>query len=118
MQSKIELSEFRCWNKDCHDYKKRGKGNIKLKGIYGNNRRALLKCKTCGHCFSETRGTLFFGLETPQEEILRTLSMVPEKGSIREVARATGHDKNTICRWLDISGAHFQKGNRLLFARA
>ena len=32
--------------------------------------------------------------------------MIPEKGSIRGVARATGHDKDTICRWLDIAGTH------------
>ena len=30
--------------------------------------------------------------------------MIPEKGSIRGVARATGHSKNTICRWLKIAG--------------
>ncbi len=32
--------------------------------------------------------------------------MIPEKGSIRGVARATGHGKDTICRWLDIAGIH------------
>ena len=32
--------------------------------------------------------------------------MIPEKGSIRGVARAAGHDKDTICRWLDIAGTH------------
>ena len=51
-------------------------------------------------------GTAFFELDTPQEEVLRTLAMIPEKGSIRGVARATGHDKDTICRWVKIAGAH------------
>lgn len=32
--------------------------------------------------------------------------MIPEKGSIRGVARATGHDKDTICRWVKVAGAH------------
>jgi hypothetical protein len=49
---------------------------------------------------------MFFGLNTPQEEVLRTLAMIPVKGSIREAARAAHHDKNTICRWLNIAGAH------------
>ncbi|HJH28194.1 MAG TPA: hypothetical protein C5S51_00605 [Methanosarcinaceae archaeon] len=35
--------------------------------------------------------------------------MMPEKGSIRGTARASGHDKDTICRWLDIAGAHCQE---------
>jgi hypothetical protein len=32
--------------------------------------------------------------------------MIPEKGSIRGVARANGHSKNTIRRWLKIAGTH------------
>ena len=32
--------------------------------------------------------------------------MISEKGSIRGVARATGHGKDTICRWLEIAGTH------------
>ncbi len=106
MQSEIDLSKFWCPNKDCPDYGKRNVGNIILKERYGKNNRALLQCKTCKHCFSETRGTMFFGLNTPREEVLRTLAMIPAKGSIREAARAAHHDKNTISRWLDIAGAH------------
>jgi len=41
-----------------------------LKERYGKDNRALLKCKTCGHCFSETRGTPFFGLNTSIDEVL------------------------------------------------
>jgi hypothetical protein len=52
---------------------------------------------------------IFFGLETPDDKILRTLTPVPEKGSIRGTTRATGHDEDTICRWLDIAGAHCQE---------
>ena len=29
--------------------------------------------------------------------------MIPEKGGISGVARATGHSKNTISRWLEIA---------------
>ena len=74
-----------------------------LKERYGKNNHALLKCKTCKSCFSETKGTIFFELNTPDEEVLRTIAMLPEKGSIRGVARATGHSKDTICRWLEIA---------------
>ncbi|MGI5992138.1 MAG: hypothetical protein ACOX79_06660 [Methanosarcina sp.] len=73
---------------------------------YGKNNHALLNYKTCKLCFRETRSTIFFGLDTPQEKVLRTLATIPEKGSIREVARATGHSKDTICRWVEITGTH------------
>ena len=104
--SEIDFSQFFCWNKDCPDYGIKNQGNITFKERYGKNNRVLLKCKTCNRCFSETKGTVFFGLDTPEEEVLRTLAMIPEKGSIRGVARVTGHSKNTICRWLNIAGTH------------
>jgi transposase-like protein len=106
MCSKIDVSEYWCPTKGCPDYGKKGKGNIVLKERYGKKEQWLLKCKTCGHCFSENRGTIFFNLVTPREEVLRTLAMIPEKGSIRGTARATGHDKSAICRWLKIAGEH------------
>jgi hypothetical protein len=74
--SEIEFSQFCCWNKDCPDYGIKNQGNIALKERYSKNNHALLKCKTCNHRFSETRGTVFFGLDTPEEEVLRTLAMI------------------------------------------
>ncbi|VUT26253.1 MAG: hypothetical protein MOIL_01473 [Candidatus Methanolliviera sp. GoM_oil] len=56
-------------------YGKKGKGNVILKEEYGKKEQRLFRCKTCGHCFSETRGTIFFNLVTPKEEVLRTLAM-------------------------------------------
>ena len=111
MQSGLDVSEFWCWNNGCPDYGKKCAGNIVFKERYGNNESVLLRCKTCGHCFSENRGTPFFSLNTPKEEVLRTLALLPEKGSIRGVARATGHDKNTICRWVELAGSHCKEIN-------
>ena len=51
----------------------------------------------------------FSDLILPVEEILRTLAIIPEKGSIRGVARATGHDKDTISKWLEIAGTHCEE---------
>ena len=42
----------------------------------------------------------FFRLTTPWEEVVRTLVQIPEKGSIRGIARSSGHDKSTICNGL------------------
>jgi len=79
MEEKLDLSKFWCWQEDCPDHGKTGAGNIVLKERYGKDNRALLKCRTCGHCFSETRGTPFFGLNTSIDEVCRTLALIPEK---------------------------------------
>ena len=82
-----------------------------LKERYGKDNRALLKCRTCGHCFSETHGTPFFGLNTPIDEVCRTLAPIPEKGSIRGAARISGHDKGTIWKWVDLADKHCKEVN-------
>jgi hypothetical protein len=79
-----------------HAYGIKNLGNIVFKERYGKNNHALLKYKTCKCCFSETKGTIFFGPDTPEEEVLRTLAMIPEKGSICGVARATGHSPGMV----------------------
>jgi len=43
------------------------------------------------------------------DEVCRTLAQIPEKGSIRDVARSSDHDKGTICGWVDLSGRHYKE---------
>jgi transposase-like protein len=111
MESEIELSGYWCPRKQCKDYGKTGKGNIIIKEKYGKEARYLLKCRTCKHCFSETRGTAFFCLHASKEDVLRVLAMLPEKGSIRGLARATGHSTNTISYWIKVAGEHCKEVN-------
>lgn len=111
MTGDIDFSAHWCWNPDCPDYGRTGLGNITLKERKGNKNRALLRCKTCNKCFSETRGTIFFGLHTSEDGVLRTLALLPEKGGIRGVARVTGHGRNTITLWIKIAAKHAKKVN-------
>lgn len=114
MHAKVNFEEFWCWNEKCRNYGAKGKGNIVIKDYKGPEKKLLLRCITCNHSFSETRGTPFFGLKTPKEEVLRALAMLPEKGSIRGVARATGHKPNTICDWVRVAGEQCKKVNDYL----
>ena len=99
MESQINLQDHSCCHEGCPDYGKRGLGNIVMKERYGKNDRALGKS---GHAVIAlvTRGTIFFGLNTPEKDVLDVLAQLVEEGNIRGVARATKHDKNTIFRWL------------------
>ncbi len=107
--------ELWCWNEECPAYGKTGEGNIIFKESYGSNQNSLFKCTTCGHCFSETHGTPFFGLKASREEVVRTLAMLPEKGSIRGVARASGHTPNTIIRWMTVASEHCNEVTEYFF---
>ena len=63
--------------------------NMVLKERYEKDNRALLKCRTCGHCFSETHGSPFFGLNTSMDGVCLTLAQT------REVI--------TFSRWAEIA---------------
>jgi len=89
MTSERDLSRFWCWHIDAQIMARNVLGILLLRNFMEKNNTALLKCRTCGHCFSETRGTPFFGLTTPWNEVVRTLAQIPEKGSIRGVARSS-----------------------------
>jgi flavoprotein len=78
-KKEIDVSEFWFRNERCRDYRKTGKGNIVPKEQYGKDKIWLLKCKTCGRCFSENYGTVFFQLKTPRKEVIRTLALFPKK---------------------------------------
>jgi len=88
MFSELDLFEFYCLNEDCPDNGKKGKGNIRIKERYGPKNRVLLRCNTNTHCFSETRVTIFLGIENTDKKVIRTLAMIPVNGSIRGTARA------------------------------
>ena len=102
----MDTSQSCCPNEECPDYGKRGKGNIVRNRRYGKQRTQLLKCKTCGKSFSENRGTLFFNLRTPKEEVVNALKTLVERGSLRGTARVTGHKKDTIASWQKRAGEH------------
>lgn len=111
MTSEIDIEKFWCWNKKCPNYGKKGKGNIFIKEWKGKNQRALLMCKTCKKCFSETHGTPFFGLKTDIDEVAKTLALIPERGGIRATARYTGHKPDSIISWIKLAGVHAKQIN-------
>jgi len=91
MEDELDLSKFWCWQENCADRGRIGAGNIVLKERYGE--------------------TPFFGLNTPADDVCRTLAMIPEKGSIRGAAQASSHSISTVCRWIDLAGKHCKEVN-------
>jgi hypothetical protein len=59
-------------------------------------RRQLYRCQLCKKPFSETQGTVFFGLKSPEETIYRALACLCEGMGIRATARVFGVKPDTI----------------------
>jgi IS1 family transposase len=68
--------------------------------------RQLLQCKWCGAKFSETRNTVFFGLNTPSKTIYLALACLAENMGIRATSRVFGVKKETVLLWLRRAGEH------------
>jgi len=71
--------------------------------------RQMFQCQWCGKRVSETRGTVFFGLKTPQETIYRAVACLTEGLGIRATARVFEVKVDTILLWLKRAGQHSEK---------
>lgn len=85
-----------CPNKDCRDFGKQRKKNIRLHELYGRGRWKRYKCKTCKRTFSERRGTPLFRLHIEEGQAVQILTLQARGASIRTTAEAVGVATNTV----------------------
>lgn len=78
--------------------------------------RQRYKCKTCNGTFVETKGTIFYGRRTPEDEIIDTLTLIAEDSRISSLARAKGHKEETIIAWIRAAGQHAESLEEVLLA--
>lgn len=111
----IPTDHLCCFTKGCRGYGQLGPhpnhwvvGN----GTYTTERgqrRQMLRCGWCGQPFSETRGTVFFGLKTKEETVYRAIACLAEGMSIRSTARVFEVEVQTILLWLKRAGEHCEE---------
>jgi len=66
----------------------------------------MFQCQWCKNPFSETLGTVFFGLKISSETICRALACLAEGMRIRVTARVFWVKKDTVLRLLRRAGEH------------
>ena len=97
-----------CPTQSCPDYGVKGRGNVYVTTTYANGQKQMLRCRTCGTRFAETRHTPLFHLHYPKERVAQVFKALAEGNSIRATGRILGMSKDTICHWLDRLGSHCQ----------
>ena len=68
--------------------------------------RQRWRCAGCDRTFGPTTGTPLFRLRTSAAEVAQALLLVQRRGSLRAAEGLTGHQYETIGRWLRRAGAH------------
>src|SRR4051812_16437583 len=100
-----DLSGFGCQNRECPDFGKKGLGNLAIDSWYGKKKQhRMLVCRTCRKRFSERKGTELFGAQLTAETVARIAACLAEGRSIRETARVTGVNRNTVVRYSHLLG--------------
>jgi LacI family transcriptional regulator len=111
-----ELDLFCCQNPQCPDYGLRGRGNLRVAFRYGRDHRRMLACRTCQHRFSERKGTALFGSRLPPGRAVAVLEHLQDGCGVRQTARLTGVDKDTVVRYALRAGAHARQAHDELVA--
>jgi transposase-like protein len=107
-----------CPNTECDEYGKVQSERQTNMIRFGKTKagRQRYKCKTCNRTFVETKGTIFYGRRTPEEEIIETLTLIGEDSRISSLARAKGHKEETIIDWIRAAGQQAERVEEVLLA--
>jgi transposase-like protein len=78
------------------------RGNVRAIATYPTQRgqRRIFACKLCREQFSETRGTVFFDLRTPEERVILVLKLLLCKVELTSLSFALGVTEETTLEWL------------------
>lgn len=94
-----DFSHLFCINDSCEHFQEKGRGNIKLVGHMGKDKRThQVYCNVCRKSMSENYGTVYFRSPIPPEDIRKIIRCLLEGNGVRGTARITRHDKDTVCR--------------------
>ena len=111
-----DLSRFCCQNPNCSEYGLRGRDNLRVGFRYGKHRRLMLVCRACQHRFSERTGTALFASRLPEGQAVAVLQHLQDGCGVRQTARLTGVDKDTVVRYALRAGGHAQQAHDELVA--
>jgi transposase-like protein len=111
-----DLNLFCCQNPQCSDYGLRGRDNLRVAFRYGKGRHRMLACRTCQQRFSERKGSALFGSRLPPDLALAVFAHLQDGCGVRQTARLTGVDKDTVVRYAVRAGNHARDSHDELVA--
>lgn len=98
----MNLQSVFCPNMACRDKHEVGRGNI----VVHSQKRQRCKCRSCGHTFSYRRGTMFYGLRYPEEQIMWVVGLVACGCPVAAIVSVFELDERTVADWLRRAGAY------------
>ncbi|PWR70432.1 hypothetical protein DLD82_15635 [Methanospirillum stamsii] len=79
-----------------------------MNGTSGGHGNRMLRCRSCGYRFSETRGIVLFNLKIEHEKTVSIMEHLSEGCEIRKTSRLTDVSLGIVARLSQKSGKHAQ----------
>lgn len=98
-KQKFTNSRNLCWNQACPEYGRINPNNIRKYG-HTNKGTPRVQCKTCKKVFVETIGTIFYGLQHSEKDVLECFALLAERNSLAAIHRLKGIKEETVVDWL------------------
>lgn len=101
-----------CPNPKCAQNGKPGESIIISYGCYrskGGISYPRFLCKNCGKAFRSKAGTIFHGLRSPQDRVLKAFKLLLSGMPLRRVAAILGIELRTVRHWLNFAAARSDK---------
>lgn len=106
MLSKEEFDLLRthqyCDNKNCSCYNKVGLSNIKI----NSRAKGQVYCNVCKNIWVLTKGTIFFGMKTPIDKVIKTLQLLVRGMGLRNASRQEEVTTDSILDWVEKAAKH------------
>jgi len=93
-----------CQNNDCPARGQTGKGNITVH----SKKEQRYRCKVCGQTFTDSKGTMFFGMKKDSELVVIVITLLSYGCPIPAIVAAFQLDVRTVRAWLQKAGQHCQ----------
>ena len=113
-----DLKLFTCPHEDCSDFNRFGAENLSVCEFMGKNKAIRrLYCSTCGHRFSERRGTLMQHTKLSEETVVRVVKCLGHGCSLEATADICEIDARTVESVLERAGKRAEDFHQLQLDR-
>ena len=100
-----------CDNPACSCYKQVGIGNIQTK----TRKNGQVYCNVCqSRPFSVRRGTMFYGLRTPMDKIIRALGLLASGTGVNSVCRSEDVTADSLRSWIVLAATQVNAFSRYM----
>jgi transposase-like protein len=112
--NELPLSYFACPNSDCANFNRFGADNLSVCEQMGKGKAIRrLYCHTCGHRFSERKGSLMEDTKLPEQTVVRVVKCLAHGNGVEATADICEVDQRSVQRILEKAGPRAEAFHRL-----